>query len=53
MEFQGSNTQTNIYQPWTSKYLPARMLRAGIVFGGVCLSVCPHKISKTTDQKLM
>jgi len=29
------------------------MLRAGIVFGGVCLSVCPHKISKTTDQKLM
>jgi len=31
------------------------MLRAGIVFGGVWLSVsvCPHKISKTTDQKLM
>jgi len=31
------------------------MLRTGIVFGGVCLSVCvsvcPHKISKTTDQK--
>jgi len=31
------------------------MLRAGIAFGGVCLCVfvCPHKISKTTDQKLM
>jgi len=30
-----------------------RMLRAGIVFSGVCLCVCPHKISKTTDQKVM
>jgi len=29
------------------------LLRAGIVFAGVCLSVCPHKIPKTTDQKLM
>jgi len=31
------------------------MLRAGMVFAGVCLSVCvgPHKISKTTEQKLM
>jgi len=39
--------------------LPARqvLLRARIVFGGVCLSVClfvcPHKISKTSDQELM
>jgi len=36
------------------QYLPARLLRAGIVFGGVCLcvysSVCPHKISKNTHQ---
>jgi len=30
--------------------LPARQLCfEGIVFGGVSLSVCPHKISKTTD----
>jgi len=33
------------------------VLRASIVFGGVCVcvcsSVCPHKILKTTDQKLM
>jgi len=26
---------------------------ASNVIGGVCLSVCPHKVSKTTDQKLM
>jgi len=30
--------------------LPARMRRAGIVCG---VSVCPPKISKTTDQKLV
>jgi len=29
------------------------MLRADIVFGGVCMSVCPQEISKTTGQKLM
>jgi len=29
------------------------MLLAGIVFGGVWLSVCPHKISKTAGRKLM
>jgi len=29
------------------------MLRAGIAFGGVGASICPHKISKTKDQKLM
>jgi len=35
--------------------LPARMLRAGIVFGGVSVSlcVCPQKISKTTCRKSM
>jgi len=36
-----------------NEYLPARMMRAAIVFGGVCLCVCPHSISKTTNQKLM
>jgi len=29
------------------------MLRAGIVFGGVCLCICQQKISKTTGRKLM
>jgi len=35
--------------------LPVRIMRPAIVFGGVCLSVSvrPHKISKTTDQKLI
>jgi len=28
------------------------VLEAGIVFGGVCLSVCLHKVSKTNGQKL-
>jgi len=30
--------------------LPARILCAGIAFGGVCLCVCLHEISRTTDQ---
>jgi len=33
------------------RLLHAHMLRAGVVYAGVCLSV--HKIWKTTDQKLM
>jgi len=37
-------------------FLPARrgtaaIVEAGIVFGGVCLSVCMHRISKTTGRK--
>jgi len=34
-------------------YLRAIYAAIRYCFGGVCLSVCPHKISKTTDQKLM
>jgi len=30
-------------------FTPA-MLETGIVFGDVCLCVCPHKISKTTNN---
>jgi len=34
-------------------HLRLAMLRAGIVFGGVCLCVCLQKISKTTGRKLV
>jgi len=29
------------------------VLRAGIVFGGICVCVCLHKIWKTADQELI
>jgi len=58
-EFSGQSFNNGIF---TSHFLafvtcmPA-MLRAGIVFGGVflsvCASVCPHEILKSTEQKLM
>jgi len=37
-----------------AEYLPARLLQAGIVLAAsVRLYICPRKISKSADQKLM
>jgi len=47
---QISGQGTVLYTTFTCA--PA-MLEAGIVFGGVCLSVCPHKVLQITDLKLM
>jgi len=43
----------SIHSKFTSNYLHVCCEQVLFLAASVCLCVCPHKISKTTDQKLM